>query len=68
MFGEDSDNIVKAMSKEERLQLEEKITNRSEEEMTLAALRLKKMIPNYHPAVTSSSMTVILDKFLQSRR
>merc|ERR1719378_1590777 len=62
MFGEDYDDVVAAMSHQERVELGEKITNRSEEEMKLVAEKLKKIIQKARPSLGSSSITAILEE------
>jgi len=62
MFGQDYDEIVEGMSNQERAELKEKITNRSEDEMKVVAEKLKKIIQQSRPSLASPSIPAILEE------
>ena len=66
MFGEDYDDIVAAMSHEERVQLGEKLANRGEQEMLEVAQKLRHMMKDRTSSVGSSLPPVIIEEEDQS--
>ena len=66
MFGEDYDEVVAAMTHEERVALGEKLSNRGEEELLEVAKKLRHMMKGRTSSVGSSLPPVIMEEVNQS--